>query len=120
MRLSALALCIGSLFLVACDEVLDGAWNRVQEDFHYSYALNPGGKIEVENQNGGIDISGWDQNTVDISGTKYANTPERELLPLQTQSKMDLIRKRVVEQTQSDPETVARLVRMWLADERNK
>jgi hypothetical protein len=77
MRLSALALCVGSLFLAACDEVLDGAWSRVQEDFHYSYALNPGGKIEVENQNGGIDISGWDQNTVDISGTKYANTPDR-------------------------------------------
>src|SRR5215471_18053304 len=66
-----------SVFLSACDELLDGAWNRVQDDFHYSYALNPGGKIEVENQNGGIDISGWDQNTVDISGTKYANTPDR-------------------------------------------
>lgn len=50
----------------------------------------------------------------------YANTPERELLPLPTPSKMDMIRKRVVEQTQSDPETVARLVRMWLADERNR
>lgn len=46
--------------------------------------------------------------------------PEREFLPLPTPSKMDLIRKRVVEHTQSDPETVARLVRMWLADERNK
>lgn len=77
MRLSALALCIGSLFLAGCDEVLDGAWNRVQEDFHYSYPLNPGGKIEVENQNGGIDISGWDQNTVEISGTKYASSPDR-------------------------------------------
>jgi hypothetical protein len=77
MRLSALALCIGSMFLAGCDEVLDGAWNRVQEDFHYNYTLNPGGKLEVENQNGAIDISGWDQNTVDISGTKYANSPER-------------------------------------------
>jgi flagellar M-ring protein FliF len=50
----------------------------------------------------------------------FANTPDRELLPLPSPSKMDLIRKRVVEHTQSDPETVARLVRMWLADERNK
>jgi flagellar M-ring protein FliF len=50
----------------------------------------------------------------------YANTPEREFLPLPTPSKMDLIRKRVVEHAQSDPETVARLVRMWLADERNR
>jgi flagellar M-ring protein FliF len=50
----------------------------------------------------------------------YANSLERELLPLPTPSKMDMIRKRVVEHAQSDPETVARLVRMWLADERNR
>ena len=50
----------------------------------------------------------------------YAGTPEREFLPLPTPSKMDLIRKRVVEQSSSDPETVARLVRVWLADEKNK
>jgi flagellar M-ring protein FliF len=51
----------------------------------------------------------------------YANSSDREFLPLPgTPSKMDLIRKRVVEHAQNDPETVARLVRMWLADERNK
>jgi flagellar biosynthesis/type III secretory pathway M-ring protein FliF/YscJ len=37
-----------------------------------------------------------------------------------TPSKMDLIRKRVVEHAQTDPETVARLVRVWLSDERKK
>jgi flagellar M-ring protein FliF len=50
----------------------------------------------------------------------YAGTPEREFLPLPTPTKMDLIRKRVVEQAQTDPETVARLVRVWLADEKNR
>jgi hypothetical protein len=65
------------LFLQGCDEILDGAWNSVQEDFHYSYPLKAGGRLEVENQNGPIDISGWDQNTVDISGTKYASSQER-------------------------------------------
>jgi DUF4097 and DUF4098 domain-containing protein YvlB len=64
------------VFLQGCDE-LDGAWNQVQEDFHYSYPLNAGGRLEVENQNGPIDIAGWDQNTVDISGTKYANSQDR-------------------------------------------
>jgi hypothetical protein len=77
MRLGFLAVTAASVFLASCDEVLDGAWNRVQEDFHYSYPLTAGGRIEVENQNGSIDISGWDQNTVDISGTKYADRPER-------------------------------------------
>src|SRR5205823_4004050 len=50
----------------------------------------------------------------------YANTPEREFLPLPSPSKIEMIRKRVIEQAQTDPETVARLVRMWLADERSK
>ena len=65
------------LTLPACDAVLDGAWNQAQEDFHYSYPLNAGGRIEVENQNGPITITGWDQNTVDISGTKYASSQNR-------------------------------------------
>jgi flagellar biosynthesis/type III secretory pathway M-ring protein FliF/YscJ len=50
----------------------------------------------------------------------YANTAERELLPLPQASRMDLIRKRVVEHAQQDPETVARLVRVWLNDEKHK
>jgi len=50
----------------------------------------------------------------------YANTPEREFLPLPSPTKMDMIRKRVVEHASQDPETVARLVRIWLNDERNK
>jgi flagellar M-ring protein FliF len=46
---------------------------------------------------------------------------ERELLPMPpSPTKIDLIRKRVVEQAQNDPETVARLVRVWINDEKNK
>jgi DUF4097 and DUF4098 domain-containing protein YvlB len=77
MRLNLLALAGMCVLLPGCDAVLDGAWNQVQEDFHYSYPLNAGGRLEVENRNGPIDISGWDQNTVDISGTKYASSHER-------------------------------------------
>lgn len=50
----------------------------------------------------------------------YAGTPERELLPVVSPTKMDLIRKRVVEHAQRDPETVARLVRTWINDERGR
>jgi len=35
-------------------------------------------------------------------------------------SKIDMIRKRVIEHAQGDPEAVARLVRVWLSDERKK
>lgn len=50
----------------------------------------------------------------------YANTPEREFLPLPSPTKMDLIRQRVLEHAKQDPETVAKLVRTWVNDERNK
>ena len=68
---------IASFALAGCDDIALGGWDRVQEDFHYSYPLNAGGRIEVENQNGAIEISGWDQNNVDISGTKYASSADR-------------------------------------------
>jgi flagellar biosynthesis/type III secretory pathway M-ring protein FliF/YscJ len=50
----------------------------------------------------------------------FANSPERELLALPTPTRMDLIRKRVVEHAKEDPESVARLVRVWLNDEKNR
>jgi DUF4097 and DUF4098 domain-containing protein YvlB len=44
---------------------------RFSQDFHYNYALAANGRLSVETFNGSVEISGWDQNTVDISGTKY-------------------------------------------------
>ncbi|MBV8841732.1 MAG: DUF4097 family beta strand repeat protein [Bryobacterales bacterium] len=77
-RLGIATLASISVLLQSCAELaLDGAWNSAQEDFHYTYPLNAGGRLEVENQNGLIDISGWDQNMVDITGTKYASTSDR-------------------------------------------
>jgi hypothetical protein len=77
LRLDVAVLAGMGLLLQGCDAVLDGAWNQVQEDFHYSYPLAAGGRIEVENQNGAVEVSAWDQNTVDISGSKYASTTDR-------------------------------------------
>jgi DUF4097 and DUF4098 domain-containing protein YvlB len=62
---------IGSLVgLCGCDD-FDG-FGRVQQDFHYSYALQPGGHLDVETRNGSVSIVGWDRNSIDVSGTKYA------------------------------------------------
>lgn len=69
-----------AMFLVGCDE-FDlggiGSFDRFHEDFHYSYPLADGGSLRVENFNGSIEISGWDKNTVDIDGMKYASTEYR-------------------------------------------
>jgi hypothetical protein len=47
---------------------------RYTSDFRYSYPLNPGASFSIENFNGAVEIGGWDQNTVEITGSKYART----------------------------------------------
>ena len=66
------------LLLTGCEEWDVGAFNgHYREDFHFSYPLIAGGSVQVENSNGEVQISGWDKNTIDIDGTKYASTDER-------------------------------------------
>ncbi len=47
---------------------------RYQSDFHYSYAMTPGSRLEVDNFNGSVEIASWDEAKCDISGVKYANS----------------------------------------------
>lgn len=63
------------LALTACD-VEDLNFQRYPRDFHYSYPLKAGGSLSLESFNGSVEISGWDQETVEIDGTKYGPTPE--------------------------------------------
>lgn len=66
------------LLLAGCEDWdIDGIGNRYREDFHFSYPLNAGASVEVENSNGSVEISGWDKDTVDIDGTKYAGSEDR-------------------------------------------
>jgi len=53
-----------------------GAGMRYSQDFHYSYPLNANGRVTVETFNGSVEVTGWDQNTIDISGTKYGPTQQ--------------------------------------------
>jgi len=45
-------------------------------ELHSSYPMQPGAALTVININGSIEISGWDQSTIDIVATKYAETAE--------------------------------------------
>jgi DUF4097 and DUF4098 domain-containing protein YvlB len=63
---------LNGALLTSCGEL--GDFDRVKEDFHYSYPLQPGGRLELDNRNGSIDIVGWDRNAIDVSGTKFAPT----------------------------------------------
>jgi hypothetical protein len=64
------------LCLAACEFDDWGGFDRYRQDFHYSYPLKSGGRLSVETFNGSVEVSGWDQETVDISGAKYGSTQE--------------------------------------------
>lgn len=63
-----------SLSLAGCNFEDFASDERYQSDFRYSYPLNPGASFTLENFNGSVEISGWDQNSVEITGSKYART----------------------------------------------
>ncbi len=50
---------------------------KLTEEFHHSYPLAATGHIELENINGAVHITGWDQNEVKVDAVKYANSKER-------------------------------------------
>jgi DUF4097 and DUF4098 domain-containing protein YvlB len=75
-RLLFLPLAVLSLILTGCDLEEHGNSNRFREDFSYSFPLKEGGRIDLDNFNGSVEITGWDRETVDITGQKYASTED--------------------------------------------
>jgi Toastrack DUF4097 len=67
-------LCV-SLFAVAQGNASDKG--RYTEEFHQTYPLAAGGRIELDNINGAVHITAWDQNQVKVDAVKYAGTKER-------------------------------------------
>src|SRR5271165_1509629 len=47
------------------------------EEFHQTYALTAGGRIELDNINGDVHISSWDRNEVKVDAVKYAGVKDR-------------------------------------------
>jgi len=80
MRIQAAVLLLpllgASLLLNGCIYVGDWGDNMssVHEDFHSTHPLSAGGTVTVESFNGSVDITGWEQNSVEINGTKYGNS----------------------------------------------
>src|SRR5271165_2493640 len=75
LLLPVLPAALATLLSTGCVDFADfGDSHQYKEDFHYSYPLSSGGTVALENTNGSVEISGWEQNTVEINGTKYAST----------------------------------------------
>ena len=50
---------------------------ELTEEFHQTYPLNATGRVSIENINGGVRISVWDQNVVKVDAVKRAYKKER-------------------------------------------
>jgi Putative adhesin len=93
-------LAVAVVSLAGCDIEAWGNAERFQEDFHQSHPLKAGGRLYIETFNGGVEISGWDQETADIRGTKYASTEQaRNALRIDIVATGDSIRIRTVRPT---------------------
>jgi len=75
-RIFVLPLAASLVFLSGCEWSEFGPSEKHVADFHHSYPLKSGGRLSLENFNGSVEIAGWDQEMVDISGQKYARSLE--------------------------------------------
>jgi len=70
---------------------------RYHRDFHYSFPLAASGRLNVESFNGSVEISAWDQNTVEINGSKWGPTAESaDTLRIDTDHTADTVSVRAV------------------------
>ena len=79
MRSYILSLPLLGVMGALCGCVYVGDWgdsDAFRQDFHSTHPLEAGGKVSVESFNGPIEVAGWDQNSVEINGTKHASFRE--------------------------------------------
>jgi len=74
-----------------------GSFGHYSKDFHISYPLKAGGRLSLESFNGEIELSGWDQEMVDVSGTKYGPSPQSaDSVRIETSNTPDSVSLRAV------------------------
>src|SRR5712692_6838038 len=99
-RKQLLALMATAAVLTSCDLEDIGSFgdsHAYRKDFHYSYPLKPGGKLALENFNGSVEITGWDQNKVEIDGVQYASTRDmRDAIKIEVVASSDLVQIRTI------------------------
>jgi hypothetical protein len=82
-RQPRLATCAGTILVAVCALLLAVAQGHASdrraftEEFHQTYPLAAGGRIELDNINGGVHITAWDRNEVKVDAVKYAGNKER-------------------------------------------
>jgi len=76
-----LATWAGTILGILCASLLvaqaQAEHGKLTEEFHHTFPLAVGGRVELDNINGAVHITAWDQNEVKVDAVKYANTQER-------------------------------------------
>jgi DUF4097 and DUF4098 domain-containing protein YvlB len=47
------------------------------EEFHHTYPISADGRVELDNINGAVRITGWDRNEVKVDAVKYADSKDQ-------------------------------------------
>lgn len=77
MWLGAVLGTVCSLFVFALGAHASDHRGTLTEEFHQTYPLSADGRVELDNINGDVHISSWDQNQVKVDAIKYADSKER-------------------------------------------
>jgi hypothetical protein len=77
-----LAAWMGAILGTVCALLLTEAHGRdhaaqLTEEFHQTYRFTPGGRVSLENLNGGVHIKSWDRNEVKMDAVKHAGSQQR-------------------------------------------
>src|SRR5260370_8583251 len=68
---------------VSCVLLLSVIWAipsfAISKEFNQSYPLQPGGTLELQNVNGGVEVKGWDRNEIEVPAVKTAKNKESNL-----------------------------------------
>jgi DUF4097 and DUF4098 domain-containing protein YvlB len=68
---------------VSCVLLLSVIWAipsfAISKEFNQSYPLQPGGTLELQNVNGGVEVKGWDRNEIEVHAVKTAKNKESDL-----------------------------------------
>jgi hypothetical protein len=68
---------IFALFVLALGARASDRRGAFTEEFHQNYTLAAGGRVELDNINGAVHISTWDQNEVKVDAVKSADNKDR-------------------------------------------
>jgi hypothetical protein len=94
MNRQRLATWAGAVLGVACALLFAGYAHasdysgKVTEEFHHTYPLSSGGRVELENVNGDVHITGWDRDEVGVDAVKFAHGKD-ELSDVEIQVEAD-------------------------------